>query len=144
MTYYSVVQTDLALLQWMYSRYRISSFFEAAFLSVRFPKSPKNRIKLQGEMYDQSNGSNIIIFWEIQVSPTMWVFSPLWETCEQLRRNSFASHRMNLSGHSSKIMRDISFFRNWNVTFFWPVRERQTSSLRAKQEEFVDSWPELT
>lgn len=37
-------------------------------------------------------------------------FSPPWETCEQLRRNSFASHRMNLSGHSSRIMREVFLF----------------------------------
>lgn len=37
-------------------------------------------------------------------------FSPPWETCEQLRRSSFASHRMNFSGHPSKIIKEVFLF----------------------------------
>lgn len=38
----------------------------------------------------------------------------------------------------------LSVFRNWNVTSFWPVRERKTSSLRAKQDDLLAFWPEFT
>lgn len=55
----------------------LSSFSVAVFLSVRFLSLPKKHIKLQGEMYDQSKGSNIIIFWELWVSPTHVFFFPL-------------------------------------------------------------------
>ncbi len=144
MTYYSVVQTDLALLQRMFSRYRLLLILRGCISLCQVSQVSQKPYQTPGRDVWSIKWLKHHYFWEIRVSPTMWVFSPLWETCEQLRRNSFASHRMNLSGHSSKIMRDIFFFRNWNVTFFWPVRERQTSSLRAKQEEFVDSWPELT
>ncbi len=148
MTYYSqasVVQTNLALLQRMFSRYRPLLIHRGCISLCQVFKSPKNHIKLQGEMYDQSKGSNIIIFWELQVSPTHVFFFPLCgrhaSSCEETLLPAIGWTSADIR---QGLWEKFLFFRNWNVTFFWPVRERQTSSLRAKQEEFVDSWPELT
>lgn len=111
---------------------------ESVFLSV----ISKKHIKLQGETYDQSKRSNVIIFWVIQVSPThVGFFFPSVGDVRAAAEKLFCQpsdepRRTFVKDYE----RSCSVFRNWNVTFFWPLRERQTSSLRAKQEEFVVSW----
>lgn len=86
---------------------------ESVLLSVRFLSLPKTVSNSRERCMINQNAQTSLFFWVLQVSPThvgFFFFFPPWETCEQLRRNSFASHRMNPCGHSSRIMREVFLF----------------------------------
>lgn len=81
-------------------------------------KSPKNHIKLQGEMYDQSKGSNVIIFWVLQVSPThVGFFFPsvgdMWAAAKKLFCQPSDEPQWTFVKDYEG---SFSVFHNWNVT----------------------------
>lgn len=91
---------------------------ESVLLSVRFLCLPKNHIKLQGEMYDQSKSSNVIIFWVLQVSPThVGFFFPsvgdMWAAAKKLFRQPSDEPQWTFV---KDYERSFSVFHNWNVT----------------------------
>lgn len=84
---------------------------ESVLLSVRFLSLPKTISNSRERCMINQKAQTSLFFEYSKYLPPMWgFFSPPWETCEQLRRNSFASHRMNPSGHSSRIMREVFLF----------------------------------
>lgn len=122
----------------------LSSFSVAVFLSVRFLSLPKT-VSNSRERCMINQKAQTSFFEKSKYLPPMWVFFPSVGDMQAAAKKLFCQPSDEPQQTFVKdYERSFSVFHNWNVTSFWPVRERQTSSLRAKQEEFVDSWPELT